>query len=94
MSDVQITLNIPEELAKNAAQLGLLSPEHLLSLLESEVDQKSADSDEVLQAEKRERERDSAIQKAREMMAKLDALEPKLSEEEIEQEIRAARSST
>ncbi len=37
MSDVQITITIPEELAKEASALGMLSSEHIATLLRAEI---------------------------------------------------------
>ena len=98
MSDVQITVTIPEELAKNAQEFGLLTPEHLIALLEADVEQKTsafvAEGIDEARSEQRETERDLAIQKARAMLTKLDALEPRLTEAEIDQEIREAHTNS
>jgi hypothetical protein len=96
MADVQITLNIPQDLARNADEFGLLTPEHLINLLQADVEQKVeafvAEAVDEVREEKREVERDRIIEKARVMLAKLDALEPTMTLEEIQREVEEARS--
>ena len=96
MSDVQITLSIPEELAKTAQEFGLLSPEHLIALLEADVEQAvnnfSVEAVNEVRAEKRGAERSEAIRNIRATLASLDAVEPKMTEEEFEQAIREAQT--
>jgi len=41
MSDKVITLEIPEELAHNAEQLGLLSRDHIIAWLQTEIEQRA-----------------------------------------------------
>ena len=41
MTDIVITLAIPEELAHNAEQLGLLSREHVIELLQNEISRRT-----------------------------------------------------
>jgi hypothetical protein len=89
ISDVQVTLAIPEELARTAEEFGFLDSEHLVALLEAEVERKVAqltvEEVNAVRAKRREVERDVAAQRARDMMAKLDAIEPKLAQQEIDQ---------
>lgn len=80
MSDIELTVKIPEGLAHEAQQLGLLQRERLIALLEAAIE--------------REARRDRAIQSARETIAKLDALEPKLTQEEIDEAVREVRSQS
>jgi hypothetical protein len=93
MSDVQLTLTIPEDVAKTAQEFGLLTPQSVASLLVAEIERKAAqlspDDLYAMSDEQRERLRDVAAQRARDMVAKLDALEPKLSQEEIDQAMKS-----
>ena len=43
MSDTEITLVVPEDLAREAQQFDVLEPETILKLLRSEVDQRIMD---------------------------------------------------
>jgi Zn-dependent M28 family amino/carboxypeptidase len=92
MSDLTITITIPEALAKTAEEYGLLTPEHFVALLEADVEQ-YVDAAGV-PAEARERQRDIAIQRTRQLLVKLDALQPPLTESEIEQAINEARQKS
>jgi lipoate-protein ligase A len=98
MADVQITLTIPQDLARNAEEFGLLTPEHLIDVLQADVEQKVdafvAEAVDEVREEKREIERDRVIARAREMLEKLDALEPKMTTEEIDLEIEMARAES
>ncbi len=94
MSDVQITVILPEELAKNAQEFGLLTPEHIIALLEADVEQKVSAFVAEAADEIREDERDAAIRATREILTRLDALEPKMTQDEIEQELRKAPSNS
>jgi hypothetical protein len=78
MSDVELVLKIPEELANDARAIGLLTNEHIVSLLQSEVE--------------REKLRDEALRQMRDTAAQLKTLEPHLTPDEIEAEIRAYRT--
>lgn len=95
MSNIEITLNIPEELAKNAREFGLLTSEHIVALLEAEVERAIMDfaSEEVneVRHERREMERDEGLRRMGEIAAQLRALQPSLTLEEIEEGVRASR---
>jgi hypothetical protein len=70
---VDITLNLPEDLAARARAAGLLTDEQIARLLEAEL------------------EREARIQELADDMRKLHALQPPLTQEEIDDEIRAFR---
>ena len=94
MSNTEIVLSIPEELAKNAKDLGLLTPEHLISLLKADVEQEigttNGKSRQKFKNELRELQRQNAIKQSYEIMEKLDALPP-MTMEEIEGALREGR---
>lgn len=69
----QITLRLPDELARQARQAGLLKPEVIESLL-------------------REAMRQRRVSRLFATMDKLRRLEPRLTEEEIQAELAAARA--
>ncbi len=69
MTDVQITLTLPEDLAERTRVTGLLNSERLSGWLEQEL------------------ERLKLVDQLFEDIQKLHALEPKLSQEEIDAEI-------
>jgi hypothetical protein len=75
MADIEFVLKIPESLAESAREVGILNNERLLTLLQDEVE--------------REKQRDAALQSLSEMVIQLRPLEPKLTQEEIDEEIRA-----
>lgn len=75
MPNKEFVLSIPEELAKRAEKMNLLTSEQLLELLEEQVN--------------RELRRDAAIAEMREIMKQLDALPP-MSLEKIEETIKEA----
>ena len=78
MSDVELVLKIPEELAKDARAIGLLTNEHIVSLLQSEVEQ--------------EKLRDEALKQMSETATQLRSMQPRLTLEEIQEEIRTYRA--
>ena len=78
MSDLQITLTIPEALAKRAQEAGVLSEARILALIEADT--------------KRELERDTAILEMQQIMRALDTIEPKLSEQDVEDALREAHT--
>lgn len=75
MADIEIVLKIPESLAESGREIGVLTNERLITLLQDEVE--------------REKQRDVALQSLSQMVTQLRALEPKLTPEEIDAEIRA-----
>lgn len=80
MSNVTLTIELPYDIEEKARAAGLLTSEKLIELIEAELERK------------REAEQDNAIQQAREMLGRLDALEPKLTQEEIDEELQKGRS--
>lgn len=87
MSDVTITIRLPEELANRARQLDALRDEVIIKLIEEEIDRR-----EMTEAQDREKQRKQAIQETYRILADLDALEPKVTPEDVEQALRQARS--
>lgn len=71
MISINVRVELPDELERKARAAGLLTSEKIAALIEAEV----------------ERQRDAAIQAARETLAKLDTLEPKMTEDEIAHEL-------
>jgi hypothetical protein len=69
----QVKLSLPDELARQAQQAGLLQPEAIASLL-------------------REAVRERQVSRLFATMDQLHKLEPRLSEEEIQAELEAARA--
>jgi len=69
----QVNLSLPDELARQAQQAGLLQPEAIEELL-------------------REAVRERQVNRLFETMEQLHNLEPRLSEEEIQAELKAARA--
>lgn len=70
---VTITLNLDQETERQARERGLLSSERIAEWIESEL---------------RDVRRAEAIRKTRAILEQLDALEPKLTQEEIDEELR------
>ena|SRR5450432_25818 len=95
MSNVEITLNIPEELAKNAREFGLLTSEHIVALLEAEVERAimgfATEEVSAVRAERREKDRDEGLRRMGEIATQLRELKPPMTLAEIEEGIRAAR---
>ena len=77
MSDVQITLTLPEDLAERARVAGLLNSERLASWLEHQL----------------ELDRQKHIQKLLYIANQLSQVAPQLTIEEIEAEIEAGRQA-
>jgi hypothetical protein len=75
MSDVQITLTLPEELAERLRAAGLLDSERIARWIEQRLDL----------------EQQSHIQNLLNMAEQIDQVEPKLTLEEIEAEIEVGR---
>jgi hypothetical protein len=78
MSDVQVTLTLPAELAERARRAGLLDSAQFAAMLERILE--------------REAERQKQVDQLFEDIEKLHALEPKLTQEEIDAEIEAYRN--
>jgi hypothetical protein len=91
MTDRVITLKIPEELAADAEQLGLLSRDRVIAWLQTEIKRHipvTGDEPAVDEAT-----RQAALQCLQEAAVKLRALESALTPDEIEEEIRRARNT-
>jgi hypothetical protein len=73
MAELEIKLDLPEALAREAEASGLLTPESIESLLRAEID----------------RRRINRVFDAADRLAALDM--PRLSQSEVEAEIRAVR---
>jgi antitoxin component of MazEF toxin-antitoxin module len=69
----QITLTIPDELAQQARHLGLLDNDQLTALIEAEI----------------ERKRDKAAQELFAILEEIQSIEPRMTQEEIDAEIKA-----
>jgi hypothetical protein len=88
MSNVEITIRLPEELVKRAREFDALTDEVISKLLEDEVDRRvMAHANAV----GHEAHRETAFREFRELGEKLSAVQPPLSEEEIAAEVEAAR---
>ena len=70
---IQVQLELSQEVEEQARQLGLLTPENLSELVVQAV---------------REKQRDWAIRSTREILAQLDALQPSLTQAEIDAILR------
>jgi hypothetical protein len=77
MSNIEITIRLPEELVKQARESRMLTDEKIAELLQNELDRR----------DERQKHLHTFIDKA----DQLAAAEPKLTLEEIEAEIEAAR---
>lgn len=88
MSDVTITIRLPEELADRARKLDALRDEVIIRLLEEEIGRR-----EMSDSSDREKQRDEAILQTYRLFAELDALEPKMTAEEVDEALRKARDS-
>jgi hypothetical protein len=91
VSDIVITLKIPEELANNAQQYGLLSNERIIALLQAEVARSVAVTGDEPAAD--DGTRAASLRYMQDAAAKLRALEPSMTLEEIEEGIRSARNA-
>lgn len=70
---VTIILDLNQDIEREARSRGLLSSEKIAQLIENEL---------------REQKRNEAIRQTRAILDQLDALEPKLTEDEIAEELR------
>ncbi len=80
MSDYVITVTIPEDVAKSAEEFGLLTSDEYVEWLRKRIAEREARKWEQIQAE------------TERIFAALDAIEPRLTEEEIETWSREART--
>ncbi|HRF95041.1 MAG TPA: hypothetical protein PLZ51_07600 [Aggregatilineales bacterium] len=69
----QITLTIPDELAQQARNLGLLDNDQLTALIEAEI----------------KRKRDKAAQELFAILEEIQSIEPRITQEEIDAEFEA-----
>ncbi|MCL4252474.1 MAG: hypothetical protein KJ043_01690 [Anaerolineae bacterium] len=69
----QITLTLPDDLAQQARNLGLLENDQLTALIEAEI----------------VRKRQHAAQKLLEIVDRIQSVEPRMTQEEIDAEIEA-----
>ena len=69
----QITLILPDDLAQQARNLGLLENDQLTALIEAEI----------------VRKRQNAAQKLLEIIDRIQSVEPRITQEEIDAEIEA-----
>ena len=91
MTDRVVTLEIPEELAIDAEQLGLLSRESVIAWLQAEVKRRiPVNGDESATDEATHQ---AALQRLNEAAIELHSLEPLATPEEIEAQIRLALKS-
>jgi hypothetical protein len=81
---VLISIELSEEVAARARKAGMLTSEAIAELIEDKLGTLDVEFG-------REAKRDQAILRTREMLEKLDALEPKITEAEIEDALREAR---
>ncbi len=77
MSNIEITISLPEELVKQARESGMLTNEKIAELLQLELDRRT--------------ERQKHLHALLNTADQLAAAEPKLTLEEIQAEIEAAR---
>ena len=77
MSDIEITIKLPEDLVREARASELLTDEKIAELLQAELD--------------RREDRQNHLAVFLDIAAQLSAAEPKLSQKEIDAEIDAAR---
>lgn len=69
----QITLTIPDDIAQQARDLGLLDNDQLTALIEAEI----------------VRKRQNAAQKLLEIIDRIQTIEPRITQEEIDAELEA-----
>lgn len=69
----QITLTIPDELAQQARHLGLLENDQIMALIQAEIIRK----------------RQNAAQKLLEIIDRIQSVEPRITQEEIDAELEA-----
>lgn len=69
----QITLTIPDDIAQQARDLGLLDNDQLTALIEAEI----------------VRKRQNAAQKLLEIIDRIQTIEPRITQEEVDAELEA-----
>lgn len=74
----QITLTIPDDIAQQARNLGLLENDQLTALIEAEI----------------ERKRDKAAQELFAILEEIQSVEPRMTQEEIDAELEAYYEET